>query len=137
MTVGEKKTKVITPTNHNRSNSTMNQSEFLTCNLLSEHEKSGTQSVIGFGFGFGFVSHWLKNLLEIFKPITNPSICNYIITFDSRLIPALPLHNTDPYFIPFLHSCIIKKPSNKPVNQTLHFRVWYESLLINGIFLQH
>ena len=53
-------TKVISPTNHNKSK----QSEFLaiTCNLLKAREKSRTQ---GQGaIGFGFASVWLKNYRE-------------------------------------------------------------------------
>ena len=44
----------------------MKQSEFvaITSNLLKAREKS---------MGFGFVSHWLKNVREILKPITKRS----------------------------------------------------------------
>ena len=65
---GKTKTKAITPTNHNRSDSTMNQSQFLaiTCNSLEAREKSSIRGAIGFGFD----SHWLKNWHESFKPIT-------------------------------------------------------------------
>ena len=49
----------------------MNQSEFLaiTCNLLKAREKSRVQNAIG----FDFASQWLKNWMDIFKPITNSS----------------------------------------------------------------
>ena len=78
--------KVITPTNHNRTNSAMNQSEFLaiTCNLLNAREKSRVQGAIG----FGFASHWLKNWREVFKPVTKRSNRNRVITFDSHLKTA-------------------------------------------------
>jgi len=35
--------------------------------------------------GFGFVSHWLKNWLAIFQPITKRSNCNREISFNSHL----------------------------------------------------
>ena len=81
------KTKVITPTNHNRTNSAMNQSEFLaiTCNSLEAREKSRVRGAIG----FGFASDWLKNWRESFKPITKRSNRNHVITFDSHLKTAL------------------------------------------------
>ena len=49
----------------------MNQSEFLaiTCNLRKAKEKSCVQGAIG----FSFASHWLKNLRQIFEPITKHS----------------------------------------------------------------
>ena len=64
-----------------------NQSEFLaiTRNLLKAREKSRLQGAIGFGFGF----QWLKNWLEIFKPVTKSSNCNPGITFESYLKTAL------------------------------------------------
>ena len=53
----------------------MDQSEFLaiTGNLFKAQEKSRVQGAIGFSFAAkpslpSF--HWLKNWLEIFKPIT-------------------------------------------------------------------
>ena len=81
------KTKVNTLTNHNRTNSAMNQSKFLaiTCNLLEAREKSRVQGAIG----FGFTSHWLKNWRESFKAITKRSNRNHVITFDSHLKTAL------------------------------------------------
>ena len=39
--------------------------------------------------GSGFASYWLRNWREIFKPITEPSDSNRVITFDSRLNTAL------------------------------------------------
>ena len=39
--------------------------------------------------GFGFASHWLKNWLEICKPITKRSNRNLVITFDSHMKTAL------------------------------------------------
>ena len=81
------KTKAITPTNHNRADSAMNQSQFLaiTCNSLEARKKSRVHGAIGFYFD----SHLLKNWRESFKPITKRSNRNHIITFDSHLITAL------------------------------------------------
>ena len=64
----------------------MNQSEFLaiTCNLLKVREKSFVQGAIG----FRFASHWLKKWGESFKPITELSNRNRVVTFDSRLKTA-------------------------------------------------
>ena len=61
----ETKTKAITPTNHDRGNSTMNQSQFpeITSNSLKTREKSRVHGAIG----FGFASHWLKNWFESFN----------------------------------------------------------------------
>ena len=69
------------------ANSAMNQSEFLaiTCNLLKAREKSHVQSAIG----FGFVSTWLKNSRETFKPIAKRSNRNHVIPFNSHLKTAL------------------------------------------------
>ena len=65
----------------------MNQSRFLAinCNSLEAREKSCVHGAIGFGFD----SHWLKNWRKSFKPITKPSNCNHVITFDSHLKTAL------------------------------------------------
>ena len=65
----------------------MNQSQFLaiTCNSLEAREKSGVHGAIG----FGFACHWLKNSRESFKPITERSNRNHVITFDSHLKTAL------------------------------------------------
>ena len=56
----------------------MNQSKFLaiTCNSLKAREKSRIHGAIG----FGLASHWLKNLLESFKPITKSSNYQHVIT---------------------------------------------------------
>ena len=69
------------------TNSAMNQSQFLaiTCNSLKAREKSRVHGAIG----FGFVSHWLKNWRDSFKPITKRSNRNHLITFDSHLETAL------------------------------------------------
>ena len=69
------------------TNSAMNQSQFqaITCNSLEAWEKSRVRGVIG----FGFVSHWLKNWRDPFKPITKRSNRNHAITFDSHLKTAL------------------------------------------------
>ena len=81
------KTKVSTPTNHNRSRQRDEPITILaiTCNSLKAREKSRVQGVIG----FGFASHWLKNWHESFEPITKCSNCNHVITFDSHLKTAL------------------------------------------------
>ena len=67
----------------------MNQSQFLaiTCNSLEAREKSRVHGAIGFD------SHWLKNWRESFKPITERSNRNHVITFDSHLKTALT-HNS-------------------------------------------
>ena len=69
------------------ADSAMNQSEFLviTCNSLKVREKSRVHGAIGFGFD----SHRLKNWRESFKPITERSNRNHVITFDSHLKTAL------------------------------------------------
>ena len=69
----------------------MNQSQFLAmnCNPLEAREKSRVHGAIG--FGFGFVSQWLKNWRDSFKPITKRSNRNHVITFDSQLKTALSL----------------------------------------------
>ena len=65
----------------------MNQSQFLaiTCNSLEGREKSCVHGAIG----FGFVSYWLKNWCDSFKPITKRSNRNHVITFDSYWKTAL------------------------------------------------
>ena len=65
----------------------MNQSQFLaiTCNSLEARGKSRIHGAIGFCFD----SYWLKNWRESFKPITERSSCNHVITFDSNLKTAL------------------------------------------------
>ena len=67
------------------------QSLAITRNLLKAWKKTRVQGVISFGFGFGFVSHWLKNWREIFKPTTMRSNRNGEITFDSHLISAVSM----------------------------------------------
>ena len=61
-----------------RTNSAVNQSQFIaiTCNSLYAREKSRVRGAIG----FGFTSHWLKNWRESFKPITERSNRNHVIT---------------------------------------------------------
>ena len=70
-----------------RTNSSMNQSQFpaINCNSPEAREKSRVHGAIG----FGFASHWLKNWHESFKPITQRSNCNHVITFNSHLKTAL------------------------------------------------
>ena len=69
------------------ANSAMNHSQFLaiTCNSLKVQEKLCVHGAIG----FGFASHWLKNLCEVFKPITKCCNRNHAVTFDSHLKTAL------------------------------------------------
>ena len=86
MTVEKPKLKQLLRPITTGTNSAMNQSQFLaTCNSLEAREKSRVRGVIG----FGFVSHWLKNWRESFKPITKRSNRNHVITFDSHLKAAL------------------------------------------------
>ena len=89
MTVEKPKPKQLLPPITTGADSATNQSQFLeiTCNTLKAREKSRVHGVIA----FGFASHWLKNWLESFKPITKRSNRNYIITFDSHLKTALVL----------------------------------------------
>ena len=67
----------------------MSQSEFLpiTGNLLKVREKSHLQDVID----FGYASH-SQNWREIFKPISERSYRNRVITFDNHLKTTLT-HN--------------------------------------------
>ena len=87
MTVEKPKPKQLLRQITTGTNGAMNQSQFLaiTCNSLEAREKSRVQG----GIGFGFVSHWLKNWRESFKPITKRSNRNYVLTFDSNLKTAL------------------------------------------------
>ena len=75
MTVEKPKPKQLLRPNTTRTNSSVNQSQFLaiTCNSLEAREKSRVHGVIG----FGFASHWLKNWRESFKPITIQSFENW------------------------------------------------------------
>ena len=68
------KIKAIPATNHNWSNSAMDQSQFpsTACNSFKMREKSLVHGVIGLGFAF----QWLENWRESFRPITNRSNCN-------------------------------------------------------------
>ena len=87
MTVEKPKPKQLLRPITTGTNSAMNQSQFLaiTCNSLQAREKSHVHGAIG----FGFASHWLKNWRESFKPITERSNRNHILTFDSHLKTAL------------------------------------------------
>ena len=64
----------------------MDQSQFpsTACNSLKMREKSRVHGAIG----LGFASQWLENWRESFKPITNRSNCNDVITFDTHLKTA-------------------------------------------------
>ena len=87
MTVEKPKPKQVLRPIATGADSAMNQSQFLaiTCNMLKAREKSRVQGVIG----FGFASRWLKNWRDSFKPITQHSNSNHVITFDSHLKTAL------------------------------------------------
>ena len=87
MTVEKPKPKQLLRPLKTKTNSVMNQSQFLaiTCNSLEAREKSRVHSAIG----FGFASHWLKNWRDSFKPITKRSNRIHVITFDSHLKTAL------------------------------------------------
>ena len=83
------------------TNSAMNQSQFLaiTRNQLQAREKSCAHRVIG----FGFASHWLKNWRKSYKPITEGSNHNHVITFDSHLKTAV----IKMYYIHYCHISFI------------------------------
>lgn len=50
----------------------------ITCSLLKMQEiLIALQGIIGFAF------HWLKNLHEIFKPISKHRNCKHVMTFHS------------------------------------------------------
>ena len=68
MTVEKLKPKQLLRPITTRTNSAVNQSQFIgiTCNLLEAQEKSRVRGAIG----FGFISLWLKNWRKSFKPIT-------------------------------------------------------------------
>ena len=87
MTVEKPKPKQLLRPITTGADSGMNQSQFLaiTYNSLKAREKSRVHGTIA----FGFVSHWLKNWRESFKPITKCSNRNHVITFDSHLKTAL------------------------------------------------
>ena len=72
MTVEKPKPKQLLRPITTGAGSAMNQSQFLaiTCNSLEAREKSRVRGAIGFVFD----SHWLKNWLESFKPITKRSM---------------------------------------------------------------
>jgi len=82
MTVEKSKPKQLLRPITTGTNSTMNQSQFLTitCNSPEAREKSRVHGAIG----FGFASRWLKNWRDSFKPITRRSNRNPVITFDSH-----------------------------------------------------
>ena len=96
MTVVKPKLKQLLRPITTRADSAMNQSQFLaiTCNSFEAREKSRVHGAIG----FGFASHWLKNWRESFKPITELSNRNHVITFDSHLKTALFLLLIQPRF---------------------------------------
>ena len=86
MTVEKPKPKQLLRPITTRTNSAMNQSQFLaiTCNSLEAREKTRGQGAIG----CGFASDWLKNWRESFKPINKHSNRNHVITFESHLKTA-------------------------------------------------
>ena len=87
MTIEKPKPKQLLRPITTGADSAMNQSQFLAipCNSLEAREKSRVHGAVGLGFD----SHWLKNWRESFKPITNRSSRNHVITFDSHLKTAL------------------------------------------------
>ena len=87
MTVEKPKPKQVLRPITTGANRAMNQSQFqeITCNSLKAREKWRVHGAIG----FGFASHWLRNWRESFKPITERSDRNHVITFDSHLKTAL------------------------------------------------
>ena len=90
MTVQKPKPKQLLRPITTGAGSAMNQSQFLaiTGNSLKGREKSRVRGAIG------FASHWLKNWRDSFKPITNRSNRNHVITFDSHLKTALMMRWT-------------------------------------------
>ena len=87
MTVEKPKPKQLLRPITTGTNSAMNQSQILaiTCNSLEARARSRVHGAIG----FGFASHWLKNWRDSFKPITERSNRNHVITVDSHLKTAL------------------------------------------------
>ena len=87
MTVKKPKPKQFLRSITTGADSARNQSQLLaiTCNSLKVGEKSRAHDAIG----FGFACHWLKNWHESFKPTTERSNGNHVITFDSHLKTAL------------------------------------------------
>ena len=69
------------------TNSSMNQSEFLT--IICNSPEARVNSRLHVAIGFGFASDWLKNWRESFKPITKRSNRNHVITFNSHLKTAV------------------------------------------------
>ena len=92
MTVEKQKPKQLLRPITTGASSAINQSQFraITCNLLTEREKSRVHDAIG----FGFTSHWLKNWRESFKPIIKHSNRNHVIAFESHLKTALIANKT-------------------------------------------
>ena len=85
MTVKKPQPKQLLRPITSRTNSAMNQSQFLgiKCNSREAREKSRR------AWCDWFASHWLKNWRDSFKPITKRSNRNHVITFDSHLKTAL------------------------------------------------
>jgi len=69
----------------------MDQSEY-SYQLHRNCSKRGKESRVQGAIGFGFGSHSLKNVSEIFKPITKRSNRNHVITFDSHLKTSLSVN---------------------------------------------
>ena len=88
MTVEKSKPKQLLRPITTGTNSSVNQSIPITCNLPEAREISRVHGAIG----FGFASHWLKNWREFFKPITKRSNRNHVITFERHLKTALFSH---------------------------------------------
>ena len=118
MTVEKPKPKQLLRPMTTGADSAMNQSQFLaiTCNSLKAREKSRVQGAIG----FGFASHWLKNWLETFEPITKHSNRNHAITFDSHL--KLALHKKCSLFQ--TEMCIMQYENHCYVLQNIPLSIW-------------
>ena len=89
MTVEKPKTKQLLRPITTRTNSAMNQSQFLAITFIALEAREESRVRGAIGLGFGFASHWLKNWRESFKPIINRSNRNHVITFDSHFKTAL------------------------------------------------
>ena len=86
MTAEKPKSKLFLRPITTAATSAMDQSQFpsTACNSFKMREKSLVYGAIGLGFAF----QWLENWRESFKPITNRSNCNDVITFDTHLKTA-------------------------------------------------
>ena len=107
MTVEKPKPKQLLRPIVTRTNSVMNQSQFvaIACNSPEAREKSRVHGAIGFGFAF----HRLKNWRESFEPITKRSNRSRVITFDIHLKIALSVKQPSCFNVDRLRSKITYK----------------------------